>query len=102
VKPRRSRRGTAAAAGNALPNVDLARGSRAVSGADCQIGDLPQLLTMQQVAELLQCSVRTVRAYVASGRLPSCRPVPKGSGRRYVARGHVLELLGLAPARSAA
>ena len=66
-----------------------------------QIGDLPQLLTMQQVAELLQCTTRTVRNYVATGRLPSCRPVPAGSGRRYVQAIHVLELLGLTPEQEA-
>jgi excisionase family DNA binding protein len=66
-----------------------------------QIGELPKLLTLAQVAELLQCSIRTVRSYIASGRLPSCRPVPKGSGRRYVQAIHVLELLGLTPEQEA-
>jgi excisionase family DNA binding protein len=52
-------------------------------------GELDQLLTVGQVAELLQLSTRTIRRLAASGRIPCLRIA---SRTRFV-RGDVLRWL---------
>lgn len=46
-------------------------------------GPDPVWLTIEQVADRLQVSIRTVERMVAAGRLAEYRPLPKSTTRRY-------------------
>lgn len=56
--------------------------------------DLPFFLRLVQASEVAQVTPRTLRRWIAQGRLRATRPTKAGSGRVLVKRDSLLELLG--------
>lgn len=52
-----------------------------------------ELLTPNEAAELLRVRARTIRAWIACGRLPALRTDPGAGGRLLVRRGDLLAVL---------
>jgi excisionase family DNA binding protein len=64
-------------------------------GQKTSIDDLPDLLTIREVAELLRVSPLTIKRWGKAGKLPAIRINSRGD-RRY-RKEIVLRLLGLQP-----
>lgn len=79
----------------AMARSDQKKTGRASDAADLDINNLPDLLTVREVADLLRVSPLTIKRWGKRGKLPAIRINSRGD-RRYKKEA-VLWLLGMSP-----
>lgn len=79
----------------AMAKSDQKKTGRASDAADLDINNLPDLLTVREVADLLRVSPLTIKRWGKRGKLPAIRINSRGD-RRYKKEA-VLWLLGMSP-----
>jgi excisionase family DNA binding protein len=79
----------------AMSRSDQKKTGRATDAADLDIKNLPDLLTVREVADLLRVSPLTIKRWGKRGKLPAIRINSRGD-RRYKKEA-VLWLLGMSP-----
>lgn len=79
----------------AMAKSDQKKTGRATDAADLDINNLPDLLTVREVADLLRVSPLTIKRWGKRGKLPAIRINSRGD-RRYKKEA-VLWLLGMSP-----
>ena len=77
----------------AMSKSDQKKTGRATDAADLDINNLPDLLTVREVADLLRVSPLTIKRWGKRGKLPAIRINSRGD-RRYKKEA-VLWLLGM-------
>jgi len=78
-----------------MSKSDQKKTGRATDAADLDINNLPDLLTVREVADLLRVSPLTIKRWGKRGKLPAIRINSRGD-RRYKKEA-VLWLLGMSP-----
>lgn len=86
---------TPIAVGGDLASADQKRTGRADDATRLDIANLPDLLTVREVADLLRVSPLTIKRWGKRGKLPAIRINSRGD-RRYKKEA-VLWLLGMNP-----
>ncbi len=79
----------------AMSKSDQKKTGRATDAADLDINNLPDLLTVREVADLLRVSPLTIKRWGKRGKLPAIRINSRGD-RRYKKEA-VMWLLGMSP-----
>ncbi len=80
---------------SSAPSLDDRQTGRAKDAAKLDLGNLPDLLTVREVADLLRVSPLTIKRWGKRGKLPAIRINSRGD-RRYK-KESVLWLLGIDP-----
>ena len=86
--------------GDQISNSDDKKTGRASDAARLDIANLPDLLTVREVADLLRVSPLTIKRWGKRGKLPAIRINSRGD-RRYKKEA-VLWLLGINPEQESA
>jgi excisionase family DNA binding protein len=80
---------------DSMSKSDQKKTGRATDAADLDINNLPDLLTVREVADLLRVSPLTIKRWGKRGKLPAIRINSRGD-RRYKKEA-VMWLLGMSP-----
>lgn len=91
---------TSQTAPSVIPTEDDKKTGRATDATKLDINNLPDLLTVREVADLLRVSPLTIKRWGKRGKLPAIRINSRGD-RRYKKEA-VLWLLGVTPAEELA